>query len=204
MLRGRWCDIIFLNVHAPTEDKIDDVKGKFYKDQQRVLDKFPKYLIKIVLEDFSVNVGREEIFKPTVAKERLHGIRVVNSGISKNLFAKSTMFPHPNINKFTWTSPDGKTHNEIEHISIDWRQQSSIPGAQLFRAADCGTDHYLVVAKVRKRLAMSRQTTHKVHMERFNLKKLNEVEDKEQYCVEISNRFTDMEKLDTEVGSNRT
>jgi hypothetical protein len=41
-------------------------------------------------------------------------------------------------------------------------------------------------------------------MERFNLKKLNEVEDKEQYCVEISNRFTDMEKLDTEVGINRT
>jgi hypothetical protein len=24
ILRGRWCDIIVLNVHAPTEDKIDD------------------------------------------------------------------------------------------------------------------------------------------------------------------------------------
>jgi hypothetical protein len=155
MLRGRWCDIIFLNVHAPTEDKIDDVKGKFYKDQEPVLDKFPKYLIKIVLEDFSANVGREEIFKPTVAKERLHGIRVVNSGISKNLFVKSTMFPHRNINKFTWTSPDGKTHNQIEHISIDWRWQSRIPDVQSFRAADCDTDHYLVVAKVRERLAIT-------------------------------------------------
>jgi hypothetical protein len=26
-------------------------------------------------------------------------------------------------------------------------------------------------------------------MERFNLKKLNEVEGKEKYCVEVSNRF---------------
>jgi hypothetical protein len=29
MLRGRWCHIIVLNVHAPTEDKTDDVKGSF-------------------------------------------------------------------------------------------------------------------------------------------------------------------------------
>jgi hypothetical protein len=29
ILRGRWCDVIFLNVHAPTEDKILDVKDSF-------------------------------------------------------------------------------------------------------------------------------------------------------------------------------
>jgi hypothetical protein len=29
ILRGRWCHIIVLNVHAPTEDKTDDVKGSF-------------------------------------------------------------------------------------------------------------------------------------------------------------------------------
>jgi hypothetical protein len=28
-LRGCWCDIIVLNVHAPTEDKIDDMKDGF-------------------------------------------------------------------------------------------------------------------------------------------------------------------------------
>jgi hypothetical protein len=36
-----------------------------------------------------------------------------------------------------------------------------------------------VVAKVRERLAVSKQTTHRVHMERFNLMKLNEAEGKE-------------------------
>jgi hypothetical protein len=36
-------------------------------------------------------------------------------------------------------------------------------------------------------------------MERFNLKKLNEVEGKEQYHVEVSNRFAALEDLDTEV-----
>jgi hypothetical protein len=39
-------------------------------------------------------------------------------------------------------------------------------------------------------------------MERFNLKKLNEVEGKEQYCVEVSNRFAALEDLDAEVEVN--
>jgi 50S ribosomal subunit-associated GTPase HflX len=39
-------------------------------------------------------------------------------------------------------------------------------------------------------------------MERFNLKMLNEVECKEQFCVEASNRFATLEDLDTEVEIN--
>jgi hypothetical protein len=41
-------------------------------------------------------------------------------------------------------------------------------------------------------------------MERFNLKKLNEVEDKEQYGVQTSNRFAALENFYTEVDINRT
>jgi hypothetical protein len=42
ILRGHWCHIIVLNVHAPTEDKTDDVKDSFYEELERVFDKFPK------------------------------------------------------------------------------------------------------------------------------------------------------------------
>jgi hypothetical protein len=52
-----------------------------------------------------------------------------------------------------------------------------------FRAAYSDIDHYLVVAKVGERLAVNKRTTHRVHMERFNLKKLNEVDGNEQYRV---------------------
>jgi hypothetical protein len=40
-LRGRWCHIIVLNVHAPTVDKTDDVKDSFYEESERVFDKNP-------------------------------------------------------------------------------------------------------------------------------------------------------------------
>ena len=88
--------------------------------------------MKILLGDFNAKVGRENIFKPTIGNESLHqdsndnGVRIVNFATSKNLVVKSTMFPHRNIHKYTWTSPDGKIHNQIDHILIDRRRHSSI------------------------------------------------------------------------------
>jgi hypothetical protein len=55
-----------------------------------------------------------------------NGVRIVNFATSKNLVAKSTIFPHRKIRKFNWTSPDGKTQNLTDHILIDRRWHSSI------------------------------------------------------------------------------
>jgi hypothetical protein len=131
------CHSIVLNVHAPTEDKIDDVKDSFYEELERVFDKFPKYHMKILLGNFSAKVGREDNFKPTIENESLHeisndnGVRLVN-------FArvKSMMFPHRNIYKYTWTSPDGKTHNKIDHILVHRRRHWNVLGVRSYRAAD--------------------------------------------------------------------
>jgi hypothetical protein len=40
--KGRWCHIIILNVRAPTEDKIDDVKDSYHEEMECVFDKFLK------------------------------------------------------------------------------------------------------------------------------------------------------------------
>jgi hypothetical protein len=47
ILSGPWCHIIVLNVHAPTEDKTDDVKDNFCEELERVFDKFPKNHMKM-------------------------------------------------------------------------------------------------------------------------------------------------------------
>jgi hypothetical protein len=59
-----------------------------------------------------------------------------------------------------------------------------------------------VVAKVRERLAVNNQRSHRFHTEKFSLKKLNEVEGEEQYRVEISNSFAALEHLDAELQIN--
>jgi hypothetical protein len=39
-LKGRWCGIIVLNMHAPTEDKDDYIKDSFYEELEQVFDHF--------------------------------------------------------------------------------------------------------------------------------------------------------------------
>ena len=113
--------------------------------------------MKILLGNFNAKLWREIIFKPTIGQESLHqdsndnGVRLVNFATSKNLVVKSTMFPHRNILKYTWTSADGKTHNQIDHVLIDRRWRSSVLDVRSFRVNDCDTDHYLVIAKVREK-----------------------------------------------------
>jgi hypothetical protein len=57
MLRGHWCDIIFLIIHTPTVDKTDDVTYSFYEESEHVFIKFPKYHMKIFLQNSSTKVG---------------------------------------------------------------------------------------------------------------------------------------------------
>jgi exonuclease III len=89
ILRCRWCNIIVLNVHASTEDKIDHIKDRFYEELEQAFDKFPKYHTEILLGDFNAKVGRKDIFKPTTGNESLHatnnenGVRAVNFATSK-------------------------------------------------------------------------------------------------------------------------
>jgi hypothetical protein len=87
--------------------------------------------MQILLGYFNAKVGREGIFKPIIGNQSLHeasndnGVRVVNFATSKNLIVKKTTFPHRDIHKHTWTSPDGVTHNQIDHVLTDNRRHGN-------------------------------------------------------------------------------
>jgi hypothetical protein len=49
---------------------------------------------------------------------------------------------------------------------IDRRRHSSILDVRSFRGADCDSDHYLVAAKVRERLAVGKRMVKKMDVER--------------------------------------
>jgi hypothetical protein len=70
-----------------------------------------------------------------------------------------------------------------------------VPVTISFREADCDTDHYLVVAKFKEYLTVRKYATQTFDRERFNLRKLNELEVMEQCQIEITNRFTALGEL---------
>jgi hypothetical protein len=116
-----------------------------------------------VLGDFNIKADIEDIFKPTIGKENLHEISQDIRVIAVNV-AKSK-----NLSQI-----------QSSHIATS-------------RAADCDTGHCLVMANVRERLAVNKQTSYTFHMEMFNLGKLNEVEGKEKYHSEVSISFAALE-----------
>jgi endonuclease/exonuclease/phosphatase family metal-dependent hydrolase len=162
--------LLVWNVLAPTEDKTDDVNYSFYEELEHVFDKFLKYHMNILLGDFNAKVGKENLLKPTIGNESLHrisndnGVRLVNFATSRNLGVKSTMFPLSNIHKYTWTTPGGKPHNQIDNILVDRRRHSNVLDVQSFGVADCDSDHYLVVEGVRERLTMNKQRSQRFYM----------------------------------------
>jgi hypothetical protein len=113
--------------------------------------------MKMLLGDFNARAGKEDNFISTTRNENLHeiiiynGVRVINFDTSKNLTVKITMFTNRNIHEFTWTSSDGKTHKQIDHILKYTRWHSSILDVRSFRVTDfeCG-------GKFTERLAVSK------------------------------------------------
>ena len=57
---------------------------------------------------------------------------------------------------YTWTSPEEKTHNQIDQILIERRWNSSIVDVRNFTEAECDTDHYVLVAKFKEILVVNK------------------------------------------------
>jgi hypothetical protein len=55
-----------LNAHAPSKEKSKDSKDRLYEELEYGFVHIPGYHIKILLEDFNAEFGREDIFKPTI------------------------------------------------------------------------------------------------------------------------------------------
>ena len=117
ILRGRLCNIIVLNAHAPSEEKGDYSKDSFYEELEQVFGRFCKYRMKILLGNFNEKLVGEDIFKLTIENESLHqdstdnGVRIMNFATSEIVVVKSTLFPHRSIHTcICTTSPNEKTH----------------------------------------------------------------------------------------------
>jgi hypothetical protein len=98
ILRGLWCNIV-VNMHAPCEDTSDDIKDSFYEEIGCVFYQFPRYDIKVLLDDFNAKVGKEDIFKQTIENKSSHetsndhGVRVINFAMCQKQNIPSSKHP---------------------------------------------------------------------------------------------------------------
>ena len=78
-----------------------------------------------------------------------------------NLAVASSMFPHKNIYRYTWTLPNGQHHNQIDH-EYGCSFKLSLQDVRAYSGADCASDHNLVIAKTLLKLIRKGKKIEKV------------------------------------------
>ena len=78
-----------------------------------------------------------------------NGEKFVNFCLNNNCVIGGTIFQHKEIHKLTWKSPDGLTVNQIDHVVIKNKWRRSLKDVHTCRGADAGSDHYLVVSRLK-------------------------------------------------------
>ena len=105
-----------------------------------------------------------------------------------NLVLGGSLFPHRLIHKYTWTSSAGtRPRAQLDHVLINRWWRRSLLDCRTYRGADVGSDHELVVAKLRLKLASANRP--KV-TRRLDVAKLKDESYLKEYREEVTRMFT--------------
>ena len=143
---------------APTNEASEEEKEAFYLALQDTAAQIPKHNMLVVLGELNAKVGMDNKGFEEIMGGEGCGNRNENGGLfldfchANNLVTGGSIFPHEEIHKVTWTSPNGFTKNEIDHTMTTRRFRRAVEDVGAYRSADIGSEHELMMAKIRLKL----------------------------------------------------
>jgi len=198
-LKGKYHNITIINIHAPTEEKDEETKERFYAELQQTQEKVPKHDPLIILGDYNAKIGRERAYQKVIRNHTLHDITnrngelVYEYTIANNMVVASTFFQHKNIHKGTWISPDTLILNQINHVLVNNNKKQVIEDVRTLRGPNCDSDHFLVKVIIKQKLI----TTQKEFVKklRWNISNLQNPEKLGAYNKRVNDRMDKQEEI---------
>jgi len=192
-MNSKFSRLSIVVVYAPTEDAPEEEKDRFYEAMQSTLLAIPRHDVLLVLGDFNARTGNDNTnHKRTMG---IHGTgelndngeRLIDFCEENDLVIGGTLFPHKDIHKLTWTSPDGQTRCQLDHILINGKWRRSLQDVRVMRNADVGSDHSLLIGKLQLKLRNAK-VGKKCHP-RLDVVKLNDPNIRELFSVAIREKL---------------
>ncbi len=180
-LKATPFNITIIQVYVPTSSHSDDEVDSFYNKIQTLVDETPKKDILIITGDWNAKVGVDaqsdwkDVCGPYCNLEtNERGIKLLEFATYNNMVLTNTLGPHKASRRWTWHSPDGNHHNQIDYTLVRKRFRSGVNVARTrsFPGADVGSDHDLLMTTFRVRLSKTKKP--KQLRKKFDLEKLRD------------------------------
>ena len=123
-------------------NSLDAPSEAFYHQLQTEYDRTPRRDVTLLIGDFNAKIGSKNADVKTVMGQ--HGLGSMNENgevladfcVSNEMTIGGTIVPHKPCHKATWRSPDARTENQIDHITINQQRRSSLQDVRVKRSAD--------------------------------------------------------------------
>ncbi|XP_062612706.1 craniofacial development protein 2-like [Saccostrea cucullata] len=192
-LNSKYCKLTIIQCYAPTNDAEEEVKDEFYEKLQMVVSNVPQHDMLLIMGDLNAKVGTDntdcEIFmvKHGCGIKNGNGERFIDFCLNNNQMIGGTIFPHKDIQKLTWKSPDGRTTNQIDHITVNSKWRKSLQDVRVCHGADVNSDHYLLKAIIK--LKLRRNPKKQETKRKIDVEKLKIPDTRKSFNLKLKNRF---------------
>jgi len=157
----------------------------------------------IVLGDWNAKIGTgaHEDWPAVTGKfglggANVRGARLLEFAEMNGFVIANTLHPHKKSRRYTWTSSDGYTRNQIDYILIQRKFKSSVVASKTrsYPGADVGSDHNLAMMNLKIKLRRIRkQKSQRVN---YNLDELQDPEIRSEFSAKIGGKSAPLLLLD--------
>lgn len=140
-----------IQVYAPTSEYDDEEVESLYEElTMSIQENHTQYTL--VIGDFNAKVGKKEEETETcigdfgIDDRNERGHMLINYLESEHLYVMNTFFKKRRSRKWTWSSPGGRTKNEIDFIVSSHKH--IVQDVSVLNSINTGSDHRLVRCKL--------------------------------------------------------
>ncbi|XP_063420320.1 craniofacial development protein 2-like [Mytilus trossulus] len=129
---SKYSKLSVIQCYAPTNEASVENKNKFYDKLQSLVSKVPAHDLCLIIGDLNAKIGVNNSCKERIMVRHGCGECNENGGLLVDLCGLNdlvigcSLFPHKDIHKLTWNSPNGRDQNQIDHIIVNGRWRKSL------------------------------------------------------------------------------
>ena len=129
---SKYKKLTVVQAYAPINDAMDRQKNESYNQLQDIISDCNRNHVIVVMGDLNAKVGNNNTNRREVMRKFRIGImndseeRLCDFCSANGFIITGTNFPHKDIHKLTWGSPDGRTVNLIHHVLVNGNMRTSI------------------------------------------------------------------------------